>query len=236
MILKPIYWKPLGIFAGSYLLIFGIVAGAYYVTIMPFILAGALLTMGPVGLFVAHIQWLIQSNTIASYLCRNLLVDKLNIEVFDVTLARNGQEKLVNEAKYLDRKSTKTNKFNWSIHNVIYSFITARINSLTKTITFSLISLIPILGPVIVNQLTAPDRAMSYLRRYFWMKHYSGAEIKTFKYRNLGQLACFGASAGLLELVPFTSMVTIMSNTVGAALYSNDLVKREQQSEPKSTR
>lgn len=195
---------------------------------MPFVLAGALLTMGPIGFFVAHVQWLVQSNTMASYLCRNLLVDKLNLEVFDVTLVRNGQQKLVTEAKYLDRKSTKTKKFNWSIHNVIYSFVSARINSLTKTIMLSAISLIPILGPLIVNQITAPDRALSYLRRYFWMRHYTGAEIKSFKYKNLGQLACFGVSAGLLELIPFTSMVTIMSNTVGAALWANNLVKREQ--------
>ncbi|KAL3234501.1 hypothetical protein RNJ44_03263 [Nakaseomyces bracarensis] len=226
--LKPVYWKPLGIFAGSYLLVFGVVAGAYYVTIMPFILAGALLTMGPVGLFVAHIQWLVQSNTMASYICRNLLVDKLNVEVFDVTLVKKGQQKLVTEAKYLDKKSTKRSKFNWSIHSVIYSFVTARVYSLTKTLMLSAISLIPIFGPLIVNQITAPDRALSYLSRYFRMRHFTSAETKAFKYRHLGPLACFGVAAGLLELIPFTSMITIMSNTVGAALWANDLMKKEQ--------
>lgn len=195
---------------------------------MPFILGGALLTMGPIGLVLAHIQWLVQSNSIAAYICRNLMLEKLNTEVFDLTLAKNGQQKLVSDAKYLSRKTTKSRRSIWSAHTIIYSFLSAKVTSLGQSIVFSLVSLIPVLGPLIVNQITAPDRALSYLNRYLFLKQYTSPDIKKFKYKNLGQLACFGVSAGLFELIPLASMVTIMSNTVGAAIWSADLVKKEQ--------
>lgn len=195
---------------------------------MPFILGGALLTMGPIGLVLAHIQWLVQSNSIAAYICRNLMLEKLNTEVFDLTLAKNGQQKLVSDAKYLSRKTTKSRRSIWSAHTIIYSFLSAKVTSLGQSIVLSLVSLIPVLGPLIVNQITAPDRALSYLNRYLFLKQYTSPDIKKFKYKNLGQLACFGVSAGLFELIPLASMVTIMSNTVGAAIWSADLVKKEQ--------
>lgn len=184
--------------------------------------------MGPIGLVLAHIQWLVQSNSIAAYICRNLMLEKLNTEVFDLTLAKNGQQKLVSDAKYLSRKTTKSRRSIWSAHTIIYSFLSAKVTSLGQSIVLSLVSLIPVLGPLIVNQITAPDRALSYLSRYLFLKQYTSPDIKKFKYKNLGQLACFGVSAGLFELIPLASMVTIMSNTVGAAIWSADLVKKEQ--------
>lgn len=224
-----VYWGPLLIFAGCYLCIFSVIAVAYYITIIPVVMAWACFTAGPLGVVLGHIQWILQTNALTTLVCQNIVLTHISSQVFDITLYNNGQEEFLRKAKYIrvDKNVSLTKYESWKVKLPLLI-----VNLLRKAITLlilTLISLIPLLGPLLTNQLVSARRAFSYMARYFTLSGQKAEEAKDFQYGHLALFFTFGMAAGLLEFVPLLSIITILSNTIGAAQWSTNMIKSPKQ-------
>lgn len=211
---------------------FTVVAITYYILVIPIVIAWAMVTLGPLGVILGHIQWVLQTNAITSIICRNIILTHLGNQIFDITLYLNGQTEFLNRAKFIKYNKNDNGSFfkafseNWQITIPLLMIHCIRKMSIITILT--LLSLIPLLGPIVTNQLLSGRRAFSYMGRYFTLKGGSAKENKDFQYEHLGLFFTFGMAAGLLEFVPLFSVITIISNTIGAAKWSIDLIKKNQ--------
>ena len=182
------------------------------------------------GFIIVHVQWLLQSNALAITLTKILISPVFANNIFDATLANMGHTDFLERAKHLPaaplkKHSWKTLEF-WTV--VLPSKIVSLKFSITTSVLLSVLSLIPIVGPTIVNQLKSPKRGFSYGSRYYTLKNLGGAQLKDKFYEHLGEYTGFGMMAGLLELIPVMSIITIPSNIIAGALWASNELKKDQ--------
>ncbi|QLL34059.1 hypothetical protein HG536_0F03840 [Torulaspora globosa] len=207
------------------------VAVIYYVTVIPLVVAWAMISLGPLGILLAHIQWVLQTNAITTMICRNIVLSHMDNQIFDITLYLNGQKEFLRKAKFIKvtEKPHPTHGFFSGSWQMTFPLLVVHlIRKGLILIILALLSLIPIFGPPITNQVLSGRRGFSYMRRYFALKGQSAAEAKDFQYEHLGLFFSFGMAAGILEFIPLFSIITITSNTIGAAKWSVDLIKKSQ--------
>lgn len=240
---NPVYWKHILLFAVCYALIFVTIAGLFYVTLVPLLVTWAILLLGPLGVILVHIQWILQTNVLTAFVCRTLVLTHITNQIFDISLVLQDQDEFLNEVKVLPKPQKPHRKidepdavrnFNTIKGSRIFKIPRLLFRMFFKVSNFTsltLLSLIPIVGPILANQLMAPKRTFTYLQRYFLLKGFSKKQAKDFQYEHYASFICFGMSAGLLELIPFFTIVTISSNTVGAAKWCSSLLKGEREKE-----
>ena len=217
------YWKFIGLYTGCYLGIFCIVATLLYIFILPFLLPWSVLFLGPVGIVLMHIQWFIQSNSITNAICSRLLMQNFYDQIFRTTLYLKAKSQLL---KIADANTKR--KPSWFNVTDLLQLTGAILRGIGRSLFISVLSLLPIFGPLVINQLTSVNRSLGYLRFYFSkLRNYSPADIKKFKYTHMVPLLGFGMASGLLEFLPLVSIITVTSNSVGAALWSIDLLEKE---------
>ncbi|CAI4050995.1 Rrt8p SKDI_15G1120 [Saccharomyces kudriavzevii IFO 1802] len=240
---NPVYWKHIFLFALCYAIIFITIAGLFYVALVPLLVTWAILLLGPLGVVLVHIQWILQTNVLTAFVCRTLVLTHITNQIFDISLVLQDQDEFLNEAKILPKpqrphrkidepdavRNFNTVKGHWvfKIPRLFFRFLFKMSNFTSLT----LLSLIPIIGPILANQIMAPRRTFTYLQRYFLLKGFTKKQAKDFQYEHYASFICFGMSAGLLELVPFFTIVTISSNTVGAAKWCSSLLRGERKEE-----
>lgn len=208
------------------------VATLYYIFIIPIVLAWALVTLGPLGVILGHIQWILQTNALTSMICGKIILTHLGNQIFDITLYLNGQADFLKKAKFI-KEGEKDNcsffqSFGGSWQVALPLFIIHCLRKLFILAILTLISLIPLLGPMVANQLLSGRRAFCYMSRYFALKGDCAKANKDVQYERLGLFFTFGMAAGLLEFIPFFSIVTITSNTIGAAKWSTQFLKEDR--------
>lgn len=226
----PSFWLYSFVLAFCFAFIFVTVAVLYYLFLLPILLIWAVSTLGPVGFVIVHIQWLLQSNALAITLTNILIAPIFADSIFDATLTKLGHAEFLEKAKHLPVTSPKQASWRslefWLV--VFPSKAVSLMFSLSSKVALSMLSLIPIVGPTIVNQLLSPTRGFSYGKRFYVLKNLSGSQLKDKFYEHLGQYTAFGMMAGLLELIPIMSIITIPSNVIAGALWaSNELKKGE---------
>lgn len=219
------------IFAACYLSIFVVVAVVYYIVVIPLVIAWGLITLGPLGILLGHIQWILQTNAITTMICRNIVLSHMDNQIFDITLYSSGQRDFLTRAKYIKvtnkrQQSWEHFRESWQLHFPL--MVVHWIRKCFIILILTMLSMVPIFGPPLTNQLVSGRRGFSYMSRYFTLKGTSAAEAKDFQYEHLGLFFSFGMAAGLLEFVPLFSIITITSNTIGAAKWSVDLIKKSQ--------
>lgn len=189
----------------------------YFVTILPVYLA-LLAFLGPLGLALAYIHFLLQSNMLTMMVLRTT---QLNNPLFDETLEHNGKEAFVKEAiqkaalpvRYYVPFNTYYFWFNylpWKIAEYTLGF--------GVLATLLLISFIPIFGPILFNALISPFIARIYFSRFLRLKRLDNKQRNDEFYLNFGTYLSFGFTAGQLEILPFVSGFTYSSNMVGSGL------------------
>ncbi|CUS20774.1 LAQU0S01e14356g1_1 [Lachancea quebecensis] len=229
-LVTPSFWLYSFVLAFCFAFIFVTVAVLYYLFLLPILLIWAVSTLGPIGFIIVHIQWLLQSNALAITLTNILIAPIFADSIFDATLTKLGHIEFLERAKHLPvtppkRTSWRSLEF-WLV--VLPSKGVSLTFSLTSKVTLSMLSLIPIIGPTIVNQLLSPTRGFSYGKRFYVLKNLNGSQLKDKFYEHLGEYTAFGMMAGLLELIPIMSIITIPSNVIAGALWaSNELKKGE---------
>lgn len=228
----PIYWRHICIFALCYTAIFITIGVAYYVTVLPILLTWAIVTLGPMGFILAHIQWVLQTNALTALVCRKIILTYINNQIFDMTLYLHGQKDFLMKAKFIEAPADATARVHWSMvefwTTVIPVWVLTTVRKLLLAATFAGISVIPLVGPPIVNQLISSRRAFSYMARYFTLSGTNTNDAKNYEYEHLGLFYSFGMAAGILEFLPIFSIITMTSNTVGAARWSIDIIKKKR--------
>ncbi|EDO14429.1 hypothetical protein Kpol_233p3 [Vanderwaltozyma polyspora DSM 70294] len=232
MITVTSYWRHVLLSSSLFVVIFVTIAILYYVLFFPFLLTWYIMSMGPVGLFVAHIQWILQSGSMTKTVCQNMLLKRLNDQIFDMALYNNGQKKFLYESKFIKSKPKRKKRLPWRYREFWTYDIPLMTYTLTRglaiTLILAIISLIPIIGPLITNQLLSPRRAYSYLGRYFFLTGEEPTVSKTFQYEHIGRFICFGMTSGILEFLPFSSIITMTSNTIGAAKWASAIIEENK--------
>lgn len=212
---NPVYWKHIFLFALCYALIFITIAGLFYVTFVPLLVPWAIVLLGPLGVVLVHIQWILQTNVLTAFVCRTLVLTHITNQIFDISLVLQDQDEFLKAGKHLPKPQIKhrnidepdavrnfnTVKGSWVFK--IPKFLFGMVFKLSDFTTLTLLSLIPIIGPILANQLMAPRRTYTYLQRYFLLRGFSKKEAKDFQYEHYASFICFGMSAGLLEIIPF---------------------------------
>ncbi|CAI4052715.1 hypothetical protein SUVZ_15G1070 [Saccharomyces uvarum] len=240
---NPVYWKHIFLFALCYALIFITIAGLFYIIFVPLLVPWAIVLLGPLGVVLVHIQWILQTNVLTAFVCRTLVLTHITNQIFDISLVLQDQDEFLNAGKHLPKPQIKhrnidepdavrnfnTIKGNWVFK--IPKFLFGMIFKLSDFTTLTLLSLIPIIGPILANQLMAPRRTYTYLQRYFLLRGFSKKEAKDFQYEHYASFICFGMSAGLLEIIPFFTIITISSNTVGAAKWCSSILREGEKEE-----
>ncbi|CCD23010.1 uncharacterized protein NDAI_0A08570 [Naumovozyma dairenensis CBS 421] len=233
-----VYWKYIAVFGVSYVITFFVIGGLYYLTLLPIVLSWSMLFLGPIGFVLAHLQWVLQTNALTSIISSKLVLPFINDRIYDMALVMNGGEDFLNKGKLIRKVKSKTKKdlkidsttskekeSQWIVRKT-WSILKFFRNTII-TISLTLLSMVPLIGPPIVNQIMAPSRSFSYMTRYFYLKGFNHKEAKDFQYENYGHFVCFGMASGILEFLPFISIITMASNTIGAAKWSLALNERE---------
>lgn len=188
-------------------------------------------------------QWLVISASITSWSCKKLLLPIIRDKVFDMALVANGGENFLNNAKFLkssDRrvqdvkveenteydKKSNNRELKWVFRE--FCMVSNFVKKIFFFIMFVGISMVPIIGPAIVNQINAPRRGFSYMKRFFYLSGFDKVQTRDFQYEHFGLFLCFGTAAGILEFLPFSPIITMISNTVGAAKWSISLLKEKE--------
>ncbi|CCH61283.1 hypothetical protein TBLA_0E02300 [Henningerozyma blattae CBS 6284] len=228
----PIYWRYVLIFSICYILIFFTLIFMTYIFVLPIMFLFTFSILGPFGFLLSHLQWLLQLNLIANLIVKNLLFKRFKFEIFDLTMVRLKKQILANQEKFILPKENGGMVSNWSFkfwNDEIFEkrYISVIFNTL-KLIIFLGVSMIPIMGPIILNQLLSSKRALEYMERFFQIVSISGSDKKNFYYEHYLAFICFGSMTGVLEVLPFFSIFTIISNTVGSAYWSSNLIESGQ--------
>lgn len=216
------------LFSASFSAIFIITGAILYVTIVPLLLTGAIVFLGPLGIILVHMQWLLQTNALTNVIVKKIVINNMSSQVFKLALILNHVDYDANIRFKINNTSVKTtNEMTWlnTLFRRTYMLVEQIINALFS----SLLSFIPILGPLLVNQFSCRKRGHSYMIHFYRWQQISDKDAKFFETQHMGQFMGFGMSAGLLELLPIISIVTMISNTVGAAKWSVQLVKKSKQ-------
>lgn len=227
-----VYWRQIFVFALSYSAIFLTIGAIYYVVVLPVLLAWAVMTLGPLGFLLAHIQWLLQTNALTAIVCRKIILTYINYQIFDTTLYLHGQRDFLLNAKFISTSSNSNDRIHWSMAEFWTAVVPLWTLNFSRKILIAVlltgISLIPLIGPPIVNQLISSRRAYSYMSRYFVLSGTDSKTARNYQYEHLGLFYSFGMAAGILEFLPVFSIITMTSNTVGAARWSIDIIKKKR--------
>lgn len=191
---------------------------AMYVFVYPLYALLSLLAFGPFGVISAFFIILQYSNLILGFLILVFITPGARGVVFDAVLTRDGQHELVvqyEQQRHVD-PMTKCQK--------VSQFICEKLPMiLLFEIMLLFLGMIPVIGPCIVLLLRAPCKGRSLLSRYFKLKGWDKRRAKEFDTSHRGDYTALGATSMLFEMIPFLTLLTLFTDTIGGALWTVDL-------------
>lgn len=199
----------------------------YAAFLLPILAGWQILLLGPVGLAIAVLQMLLQCNAWTSRGVRNFVLPKFTNDIFELTLLRKGQIETLNSLKRRQLPACPElhlNNIEFWIHDVPFNTFSF-LRWLFVFIFITLISLLPIVGPLAATILQTPDRAYGYYDVWMIRRRLSDKAKRDEYYSRLGQLWAFGLTAGLLELIPGFSALLMISNVIAVGVWANDDIK-----------
>lgn len=187
-------------------------------------MASGVIVLGPIGLVILHIQWILITNFVANEVCSRLIIPNLNWQVWKLTLAFYDIEEtpqlMMKEYENPNLKE-ESNDWWWIVKGVYH------VLHFNKKFILIALSIVPILGPLTVNMIEARDRSIKCLRPFFKQMGWSKSQVKEFKLEKKPQLILFGLTSGILDSIPFVSILTNTSNLVGGSLWAVDIMNQE---------
>lgn len=195
-----------------------------YLSVYPLYALLSFLAFGPFGVVSSFFTVLQYSNMMLNFLISMVFMPGVRDMVFDAVLSREGQADMVLQMK-IRRKTAKTLKAE-KAKAVALFFVDKLPRIILHEILILLVGMIPVIGPCLVVLIRAPCKGRSLHSRYFKLKGWNKQQIKKFDIENRGGYTGIGAAALLLELIPFLTILTMFTNTVGAALWTIQLEDR----------
>ncbi|CCK72673.1 Rrt8p KNAG_0L00500 [Huiozyma naganishii CBS 8797] len=224
VVTKSKYWEMTGLLLVCHLVLFVVIAAIIYIPLMT-LLSPLMVLLGPIGVILVHIQWIIQSQAISGFVVKLTIWPTYQYRIFQMALLYNtgtcskpmkrpGIQRSTQPAAYRGVNTDWSKRISVSMH-ILYV--------VGRFLFFLLISLIPIVGPIVVNLLHSSSRAAAYIRNYLEWRGCEPAQMKELKKVRSGLFWAFGIPATLLDLVPFISIVSAAGNTVAATKWGLEL-------------
>lgn len=193
------------------------VYAAMYLVVYPFYALLSFLAFGPFGVISAFFTVLQYSNMILNFLISVVFMPGARDLIFDAVLSREGQAELVIQLKL----RRKTHKQCIEKLKVAVAFLFEKLPFLIfHEVLILFAGMIPAVGPCLVILIRAPCKGRSLHSRYYKLKGWDKHQIREFDIRNRGSYMGIGVAALLLEFIPFLTILTLFTNTVGAALWT----------------
>lgn len=191
-----------------------------YVAVYPLYALLSFVAFGPFGVVSAFFTVLQYSNMILNFLISVVLMPGARDVVFDAVLSREGQDYVVFQEK-LRRKHKKL----WKVKiTTVKTFLFCKLPEIILLeLLILLVGIIPVIGPCLVLLIRAPCKGRSLHGRYYKLKGWDKQQIKEFDSMNRGYYTGLGGAALLLEMIPFLTLLTMFTNTIGAALWTIQL-------------
>lgn len=206
------------------MVIFVIVAVILYITVVPWALGFSFVLLGPLGAILLHLQWILVTNIIANHVCQKIVLPNLNWQVYKLTVAQcKVTPGSIPMEEYKNPYTEKSKNDWWWIFGVF-----GWGKDLVGKAGMTIISFIPVVGPLIVNAVDTNERARKCLQPFFKQQNWSKQQIKQFEINKRADFVGFGLVTGILESIPVLSIITMTSNTVAGALWATNLFKKEE--------
>jgi len=101
-------------------------------------------------------------------------------------------------------------------------------SSIANTLIYYPINAIPVVGTVFFLLLPGKNARPSSHSRYVALKGYNSKERSSVIKTKEADYIAFGTMARVLEMIPFLGVGFSISNLIGAAIWANDIEKREK--------
>ncbi|RPA79171.1 hypothetical protein BJ508DRAFT_416110 [Ascobolus immersus RN42] len=212
-LLKPLYKRLPTLLPVSA----GVVATMFTFTYVP---QALLLTFvnGPLAWITTVALVLSESSVIISAIWSFMDGGRTKKEVFDATLKELDANNSITRASQQARVAAKEhNSHNFSLSS-----------SIANTLIYYPINAIPVVGTVFFLLLQGKNAGPSYHSRYFALKGYNNKEKSSVIKTKEADYIAFGTMARVLEMIPFIGVGFSISNLIGAAIWANDIEKREK--------
>lgn len=186
--------------------------------LLPLLTLGVI-TVGPMGLVILHVQWILLSNQFTVFVTKHIISPNLKEHIFRITVESVDKSKLSDLRQKHEFKPLPKMKYDPTFQ--VYIRTTEMIRAFLWKTILVLTSLIPIVGPILSNQLSSVKRSYSLIHYYLYnMKNMNREQALQYKYKHLISFIYMGMSTGILEMLPIFSVFTMIGNVVGGALWS----------------
>ncbi|CCF57767.1 hypothetical protein KAFR_0D01210 [Kazachstania africana CBS 2517] len=226
MLVNPIFWQHIVVFLFCQVITLFIVGNILYFISMPIVLPIYLILFGPIGIILAYLHWGIQTIMMTNFVIKRLLLSTIHDQIFKLTIQLKDKNYSANPQRQRQRPSKDAkislNDLQWVEYYISWFCKYAR--KFMVNFLLSSISIVPVLGPILVNQAGSLNRTSGYLKFHInTIKNFNKDQAALYKYENFSKFLTFGMTAGILELLPIFSILTMIGNTIGAALLSLDI-------------
>lgn len=221
---QRVYWKYLVLFSVSFVLIFAVVGIILYAIIIPWGMGLSMVLLGPLGVVLLHLQWLLMTNVVANQVCHRILLPNLNWQVYKLTVSQYNVSPYNIDVEAYENPHLKrdSNDLWWFIGILGWG------KNLVQKIGTTVISFIPIIGPLVVNVCDTNERTRKCLDPFFKEQNWSKDQIKQFEISRRADFVAFGLVSGILESIPLVSIITMTSNIVAGGLWAVELFKSKE--------
>lgn len=218
------YWWYSLVLGCSYIFLFSILCTLYFIFLLPILSGMQIATLGPIGMILAMVQMFLQCNTWTVRGVKEFVLPTVVQDILELYLRKSGCGNKLDHLKMQqipEVPELKAYQLEFWINYVPFEILTYK-RWIVTNILLGLLSLIPIVGPILVNILDSPERAFDYYD--MWMIRLRlGDKAKRDKfYEKLGQHFAFGLVAGFLEFFPLISVFGLCSNVLAIAISAKD--------------
>lgn len=185
----------------------------------------SMVLLGPLGVILLHLQWLLITNVAANQICHKIVLPNLNWQVYKLTVSQYDVSPSNIDMNPYENPHLKKDSNDWWWIVGIIGWGKDRVENIVTTV----ISFIPIIGPLMVNVCDTNERTRKCLDPFFKEQNWSKQQIKQFEISRRADFVAFGLVSGILESIPIISIITMTSNIVAGGLWAINLFKSEEE-------
>lgn len=183
---------------------------------------------GPIGAVTAWITVLQFASIVSSFILNTFVLPRVSRIVFDTVLQKEEKEDLILEAKCLEKTKIPLHIRIRRSALVVPNYLLILLpKCIMLKILLLLVSLIPVVGPMIVIFIRAPYKGLSSHGRYFDLKGWDRRKIRRFFNDHRADYAGYGVMALFLEMAPYVIIFFIFTNAIGIALWTVDIERKQ---------
>ncbi|OBA24332.1 hypothetical protein METBIDRAFT_10483 [Metschnikowia bicuspidata var. bicuspidata NRRL YB-4993] len=206
-------WMPFLAICVPSALILILVFSTLLITVFPPYLAMVVMVTGPFGFISAFITLLDVTRRITVTLLQFLFMRRIQASIFERVLTNEGAAEIV--ARYTDMRGR-------TIHDSSLEFrlCNQTLPFLLREILYTILGIIPLIGPLVVLIAKAPIKGYKAHKHYFKLEMWDHAQINHFFKKYHSDYTSFGFIALILEMIPAFTICFMYTNNIGIALWT----------------